>query len=476
MKFKRLKFKNNTLSFKRFNQIIFEDNSITKTKFGGLRRPYNWHSKKVKPEFKPHPSAPAYHQTNNCYYKGKLINGKYEGFGTEMILEEGNYMEDVISFYKGNWKNGKKNGKGYWSNHHPLIGITSDAGAMDPYYVIIDDGDHYYYDGYWKDDKKHRKGILHNEEGIFEGEFNNDLKWNGILKVGVDEIIYKNGKRDLSRILPDKERFLARLENDEYIDLVKEKDEIKNDRDLILKYISVKGFPRYGIPKKIKNDKSIVLAAVKNHTSHFLQIDKKYRKDKDVLKIILSKKGQEMMSIDVFKILDEKYKKNKKFVITMIKSKPTMREELFFCLDKKLMNDKNIIKACVKHTYMFPVAKLFSKLNKKNKSNKKIVVSILKNENPKFSFAESKIYPKINPKLKDDHDVVTAALYRKWETLKKMSNKIKNNKKLLLKIMKKECGLYQYLNDKFKKQREFLIAAKNYSPKYDKKLKKVVLD
>ena len=36
IKFKKIKFKDNSLSFKKFNQIIFEDNSITKTKYFGL--------------------------------------------------------------------------------------------------------------------------------------------------------------------------------------------------------------------------------------------------------------------------------------------------------------------------------------------------------------------------------------------------------------------------------------------------------
>ena len=39
-----------------------------------------------------------------------------------------------------------------------------------------------------------------------------DFKWNGVLQVGVDEIIFKNGKKDLSRILPEKERFLKQKE------------------------------------------------------------------------------------------------------------------------------------------------------------------------------------------------------------------------------------------------------------------------
>ena len=31
-----------------------------------------------------------------------------ERLGTEMRLDLGNYLKDVVSFYKGNWKKGKK--------------------------------------------------------------------------------------------------------------------------------------------------------------------------------------------------------------------------------------------------------------------------------------------------------------------------------------------------------------------------------
>ena len=63
---------------------------------------------------------------------------------------------EVASFYDGEWLNGKKNGKGYWSNHHPLLGTISSADAMSPQYVVMDDfeeDEHFYY-GFWKNDKK----------------------------------------------------------------------------------------------------------------------------------------------------------------------------------------------------------------------------------------------------------------------------------------------------------------------------------
>ena len=111
------------------------------------------------------------------------------------------------------------------------------------------DDDAYFYDGDWKDDKKHGKGCLNDQDGYFEGEFKDDFKWNGVLKVGVDEIIFKNGKKDLSKILPEKERFLKQLENEEYVNLDQISKKLKNDKDLMIKYISVWGFGFGGISK-----------------------------------------------------------------------------------------------------------------------------------------------------------------------------------------------------------------------------------
>ena len=119
--------------------------------------------------------------------------------------------------------------------------------------------------------------------------------------------------------------------------------------------------------------------------------------------------------------------------------------------------------------------KLLSKIDKKYLKDKKFVLSILKKEHSEELFGESKIYPKLNTKLKNDKEIINTALYHKWMTLKKMNSSIKNNRKLMLELTKKHRGLYQYLKPKFKKEDAFLLAAKQWSPFYDQKLKKVVL-
>ena len=45
----------------------------------------------------------------------------------------------------------------------------------------------------------------------------------------------------------------------------------------------------------------------------------------------------------------------------------------------------------------------------------------------------------------------------------------------MLELTKKELGIFKYLKPKFKKENEFLLAAKQWSPLYNKKLKKVIL-
>ena len=167
---KKLKFKENTLSAKKFNQIIYESNKLS-ARHGFIFVPDNWDSKNIKFDG----------EKAKLHYKGKILKGKYEGTGTEIILQMGNYLEDVVSYYKGQWKNGKKNGKGFWSNHHPLIGRTWSLDAGKPYYVVTEDGDDYYYDGYWFNNKKHGKGIFVSKEGEFKGEFKKDIKWEGVL-------------------------------------------------------------------------------------------------------------------------------------------------------------------------------------------------------------------------------------------------------------------------------------------------------
>ena len=176
---KRIKFKNNIFTHKKFYQIVFDQKKSSEIWGGVISKsgeryypePKNWTYKEIK--FKPidrnHyfgcPGKPAI-----SYFKGKIKNNKKTGKGLEIILQIQNYLPELVSFYKGNWKNGKKNGKGFWSNYHPLIGECKGIGADNPKYVVKTMHTESSFKGTFKDDEFDR-GILNNSKGLFKGAF-----------------------------------------------------------------------------------------------------------------------------------------------------------------------------------------------------------------------------------------------------------------------------------------------------------------
>ena len=102
--------------------------------------------------------------------------------GLEVILQVQNYLPEVVSFYKGNWKNGKKNGKGFWSNYHPSIGKCRGVGADNPKYVVKAMDTESSFTGTFKDDE-FDKGVLINSKGSFKGTFKKSK-----LKISDDKI------------------------------------------------------------------------------------------------------------------------------------------------------------------------------------------------------------------------------------------------------------------------------------------------
>ena len=97
------------------------------------------------------------------YYKGETKNGKAEGFGIEILISPINKIypdHTVVQYYEGEWKNGKRNGYGECYDYHPLIGYAQSQfaeGQTDKIFVCQDDEGSFYsgnsYKGNWKDGK-----------------------------------------------------------------------------------------------------------------------------------------------------------------------------------------------------------------------------------------------------------------------------------------------------------------------------------
>lgn len=102
-----------------------------------------------------------YNYNSKCIYRGNWKNGKREGMGKmrygceckECILFFYNY-DDCNGKYIGHWKDDMREGIG-----------------------IMEYGDGSIYKGYWNKDKRYGYGILESKDGsIYDGSFSNDMK------------------------------------------------------------------------------------------------------------------------------------------------------------------------------------------------------------------------------------------------------------------------------------------------------------
>ena len=138
---------------------------------------------------------------NGERYEGDWKNDKIEGKGIYYYVE---YNEYDIDRYEGEWKDGKKEGKGklYWNNGDRYEGdfkndMASGKGIY--YYSKNDEFDRNRYDGEWKNGKKEGKGIMYLNNGErYEGDFKSGkIEGKGIY-------YFQNGNREMGDYLDDK--------------------------------------------------------------------------------------------------------------------------------------------------------------------------------------------------------------------------------------------------------------------------------
>ena len=104
-------------------------------------------------------------------FSGEYLNGKRDGIGKE-------YYNDILIF-EGEYLNGKKwNGKGYTRNGNILYELKDGSGLVKEYNIK----DSIIFEGHYKNGEKNGRGIEHSAKYkniIFIGEYYNGLRWNG---------------------------------------------------------------------------------------------------------------------------------------------------------------------------------------------------------------------------------------------------------------------------------------------------------
>ena len=127
----------------------------------------------------------------------KLITGSLSPIDSEW----GTYISPDGDKYEGEWKDGKKHGQGTitLSSGTKYVGEWKDDQRTGQGTMTYYDGAKY--EGGWKDGKRHGQGTQYNEEGkiYFEGEFKEDVLWNGKIfdsDTGNIISIKKEGKKE----------------------------------------------------------------------------------------------------------------------------------------------------------------------------------------------------------------------------------------------------------------------------------------
>ena len=159
------------------------------------------------------------------YYKGDLKDGKAHGWGIEVLKYQSDRIvnptpypnHEVVQYYEGEWKKGKRHGYGECYDHHPLIGTASQYQVEGDYIQmsICQDEDGLYsghsYKGMWVSGIKEGEGIEKSNYKKEEGIFKNENLWTGSIE-GLKfhdyqrEIkTFKNGKEISKKIIKSNE-------------------------------------------------------------------------------------------------------------------------------------------------------------------------------------------------------------------------------------------------------------------------------
>lgn len=113
-------------------------------------------------------------KTNTYYCGGFDNNEQYTGEGT---------LETRNSIYRGNFKNGKKNG--YGKLYDKVAGTTYEGNWLNDVKSgegKLSNNNNYFYNGSWSNDKFNGKGTLYSNGEVYEGNFvNGSVKGNGKL-------------------------------------------------------------------------------------------------------------------------------------------------------------------------------------------------------------------------------------------------------------------------------------------------------
>ena len=190
--------------------------------------------------------------------------------------------------------------------------------------------------------------------------------------------------------------------------------------------------------EELKNDKEILKLAVSGHRQALHWVPEKYRSDKDLLDIILSKEVTATYSFEHFPF---EYRDNEEVARKVLNDDANCFEHL----SERLRNKKEIA--------LIAVAKSGDALGVMPESmldDKEVVLSALASDGWRY-------VEKISERLKNDLDVVIAAVLSDNRSLDEFSDDFKDNETVIKACLKGGGSAYKYFSERFKNDRNISL-------------------
>ena len=276
--------------------------------------------------------------------------------------------------------------------------------------------------------------------------------------------------------------------------------ELKNDRDVVMAAVKNNGGSFQYAGDKLRNDKEVILCAITNFKGVYSDHPLKYtseelKNDKDVITAAIQKKGwlleyaSESLKKDLdicliavkenlgaLEYVDKSIRNKKEFVIEQLK-----RGQLNFeNIRKELKNDREVILLTVSNYKGNSRDHPLNHVSDDIKNDKEIVMAAVKQNGSYLNYASDSLKNDIEvalcainnysgsvydhplqytSALRNNKDIVMAALHNDGRSLQYASETLKNNREIVITAVKKIGQALSFASDSLKDDKDIVMAA-----------------
>ncbi len=216
--------------------------------------------------------------------------------------------------------------------------------------------------------------------------------------------------------------------------------QLRNNKQFILKLVSIDGDTLDYASKHLKKDRQVVLAAIKQYIYALRFADKSFKKDRETISLAVTKEGRTLQ------FADDSLKNDKQIVMAAIKQDGYALKYA----SKALRADRDMVLEAVKNNQN---GYSLENTSKALRADREVVLEAVKN-NPDVLNYTSKA-------LKADRDIVLEAVKHYGSALQYAEEVMTKDKDIVLAAIKNDPDSIQYAHKSLFSNREFVLAALN---------------